>query len=133
MSIKRIIGNWKVWVGTDYAGCKRTRKSTSGGVIRFGSHLIKSWAVAQSVIALSSGEAEYYGLVKGSSNAMGLWSVSADLGVDLRIRVQADSSAAKGIASRTGLGKVRHVEVAQLWMDITILAATTIATEVSLG
>ena len=28
-----------------------------------------------------------------------------------------DSSAAKGIASRRGLGKVRHIEVHQLWLQ----------------
>ena len=38
-------------------------------------------------------------------------------GVDLKIRVRTDSSAAKGIANRNGLGKVRHVEVAQLWVQ----------------
>jgi len=70
--------------------------------------------VTQSVVALSSGEAEYYGLCKGASTAMGMRSVSADLGIDLSIRVKTDSTAAKGIASRMGLGKVRHVEVAQL-------------------
>ena len=32
-----------------------------------GSHMIKGWSTTQSVIALSSGEAEYYGLVRGSS------------------------------------------------------------------
>ena len=31
-----------VWPDTDYAGCKRTRKSTSGGVVMWGKHLIKS-------------------------------------------------------------------------------------------
>ena len=49
------------WVGTDYAGCKRTRKSTSGGVIMLGEHVIKSWSTTQNVIALSSGEDEFYG------------------------------------------------------------------------
>ena len=28
-------------------------------------HIIKSWSTTQSIIALSSGEAEYYGVVKG--------------------------------------------------------------------
>ena len=28
------------WVDTDYAGCTRTRKSTSGGVIRLGESLV---------------------------------------------------------------------------------------------
>ena len=42
----------EAWVVIDYAGCKRTRKSMSGGAIRFGSHLIKAWAVTQSLVAL---------------------------------------------------------------------------------
>ena len=63
-------------------------------------------------MSLSSGEAEYYGLVKASSNAMSLRSVAAEIGVDLGNRVRTGSSAAKGIASRTGLGKGRQVEMA---------------------
>ena len=35
------------WVDTDYAGCLRTRKSTSGGLINIGSHLVKSWSATQ--------------------------------------------------------------------------------------
>ena len=66
---------------------------------------------------MSSGEAEYYGLVKGSSHGLGVASIASDLGVDLSVKVNTDSSAAKGIASRIGLGKVRHVEVAQLWVQ----------------
>ena len=53
-------------VDTDHAGCLRTRKSTSGGVLKLGSHVIRTWSHTQSVIALSSGEAEYYGMVKGA-------------------------------------------------------------------
>ena len=40
-----------------------------------------------------------------------------DLGVDLQIRIRTDASAAKGIATRRGLGKVRHIEVNQLWLQ----------------
>ena len=53
-----------VWTDSDLAGCARTRKTTSGGVIMHGSHLVKSWSITQAVIALSSGEAEYYAMVK---------------------------------------------------------------------
>ena len=56
-----------LWVDTDYAGCTKTRKSTSGGVVLLGSHHLKGWSVTQSVVALSSGEAEYYGIVQGAS------------------------------------------------------------------
>ena len=106
-----------VYVDTDYAGCRRTRKSTSGGVATIGSHLIKSWSTTQAVIALSSGEAEFYGIVKGGSIGIGLRSVLGDLGVDCRIRIHTDAAAAKAIASRKGLGKVRHIEVNQLWIQ----------------
>ncbi len=33
-----------VWTDTDFAGCKVTRKSTYGGIIQLGGHLIKSWS-----------------------------------------------------------------------------------------
>ena len=82
-----------------------------------GSHLIKGWSVTQAVIALSSGEAEYYGIVKGASVGLGVRSVLKDLGCSTRLVVCTDSSAAKGMASRKGLGKVRHVEVNQLWVQ----------------
>ena len=53
-----------VWTDSDYAGCLRTRKSTSGGVIMIGNHWLKGWSTTQNVVALSSGEAEYYSMVK---------------------------------------------------------------------
>jgi len=56
-----------IWTDTDFAGCRKTRKSTSGGVAMIGGHSIKSWCSTQSIVSLSSGEAEYYGIVKGSS------------------------------------------------------------------
>ena len=54
---------------------------------------------------------------KGSPVAIGVKSMHAEMGIDTRIRVSTDASAAKGIASRRGLGKVRHIEVHQLWVQ----------------
>ena len=56
---------------TDWAGCPKTRKSTSGGCLMLGGHLIKSWSSTQPSISLSSGEAEYYGVVKAAGIALG--------------------------------------------------------------
>ena len=39
------------------------------------------------------------------------------MNVDLRLRLHEGSSAAKGIANRTGVGKVRHIETNQLWVQ----------------
>ena len=83
----------------------------------FGRHCLKSWSVNQQVIAMSSGEAEYYGMVKGATNALGISSMFKDMGVDVSISLCTDSSAAKGIASRRGLGKVRHIELCELWLQ----------------
>ena len=49
---------WDVYSDTDWAGCPRTRKSTTGGCLMLGSHVIKSWSSTQASLALSSGEAE---------------------------------------------------------------------------
>ena len=48
---------------TDWAGCRRTRRSATVGYTVAGSHLIKMWCKTQIVVALSSAEAELYGLV----------------------------------------------------------------------
>ena len=53
------------YVDTIFAGCLKTRKSTSGGMIMHGSNVIKHWSSTQYVIALPSGDAEHDGLVKG--------------------------------------------------------------------
>ena len=83
-----------------------------------GSHAVKSWSTTQQVIALSSGEAEYYSMVRGGSMGLGINAIAEDMGVSLRvIVVKTDASAAKGIASRRGLGKVRHIDVSQLWLQ----------------
>jgi hypothetical protein len=50
-----------VFVDTDFAGCKETRRSTSGGAAMLGNCLIKHWSKTQTTISLSSGEAELHG------------------------------------------------------------------------
>ena len=56
-----------VLVDSDWAGCQKSRKSTSGGVILLGKHLIMHWGRLQGNVALSSGEAELNAAVKGVS------------------------------------------------------------------
>ena len=72
-----------VWTDSDFAGCMKSRKSTSAGVVLLGGHLVKSWSSNQAVVALSSGEAEDYAIVKGSSVGIGITALAADMGVVL--------------------------------------------------
>ena len=85
--------------------------------MQLGKHCIKSWSTTQSVISLSSGEAEYYGLVKGASQSIGLQNMLRNLGVEMKIKINTDASVAKSIAMRRGAGKIRHIEVNQLWVQ----------------
>ena len=82
-----------------------------------GDHLLKSWSLTQSVISLSSGEAEYYAIVKGASVGLGLKAMLGELNVDTDLTLKTDASAAVGISMRRGLGKVRHIDVTQLWVQ----------------
>ena len=90
---------------SDWAGDKKTRKSTSGGILRIGDHYIKSWSKNQSVIALSSAEAELYAIIKTSSETLGIISILKDWNMIYRADIMADASAALGIIGRNGLGK----------------------------
>ena len=81
------------FVDTDFAGCARTRRSTSGGAIMWGSHCIKHWPSTQPTIALSSGENELTGIAKGASNSLGVQSLDADLGLHLSTNIFTDASA----------------------------------------
>ena len=49
--------------------------------------------------------------------ALGFQALLADLGVQAPVRVWTDSSAAIGICSRQGLGKLRHLDTHTLWIQ----------------
>ena len=68
-------------------------------------------------MSLSSGEAEFYGLVRGSGQGLGYQALLRDLGLDTQLRMWTDSSAAIGICSRQGLGKLRHIDTHTLWVQ----------------
>ena len=64
-----------------------------------GSHRIRTWSSTQPSVTLSSGEAEFYGLVKASGAGLGHQSLLKDLGLDMPLCVWTDSIAALGIAT----------------------------------
>ena len=102
---------------SDWAGDRKSPESTSGGVIMIGSNYIKSWSKNQSVIALSSAEAELYAIIKTSSETVGIISILKGWNVRHQADIMADASAALGIIGRTGLGKLRHIDTSYLWLQ----------------
>ena len=63
------------------------------------------------MLALSSAEAELYALVTGASQVLGLISLARDVGRHVHGKLHSDAAAALGIVNRTGLGKLRHINV----------------------
>ena len=82
--------------------------------------MLKTWSKEQKHIALSSGEAELYAANTGAAEGLGLKSLMADLGIDCKVEVEIDASAACGIMQRRGLGHVRHVDTQDLWSQLAV-------------
>ena len=113
--------DFTVFSDTDWAGCPITRKSTSGTLVMFGTHIVYTQSSTQAPIALSSGEAEFYGCVKAASRGLGIRQLGKDLGISdstpLPIKLYTDSTSALGTACKRGSGKIRHIEIGSLWLQ----------------
>ena len=79
--------------------------------------MIKCIVGTQEELALSSGESEWYSLVRSAASVIGFANMAKDLGVVLKPRLAGDATAAAGIAKRRGAGKLRHVETKTLWLQ----------------
>ena len=105
-----------MWSDADHAGCVKTRKSVSGGVLMAGGCCIKTYSKGQGVVSLSSGESEYYALVSGASNLLGEVSTAKDWGLQPESEVFMDASAGIAMGSRR-LGKAKHVDTQYHWVQ----------------
>ncbi len=83
----------------------------------FGKHCTKTHSRTQETAALPSGEFEFYVIAKAATMVLGMRGLMADLSLEVEVQVNTDSIAAKSIASRRGAGRVRHVEVRELWVQ----------------
>jgi len=68
-------------------------------------------------VALSSAESELNAFVKASTEALGLISLAKEMMIQTTAKVMGDSSAAQGIVSRRGTGRVKHLRTLQLWVQ----------------
>ena len=71
------------YTDSDWAGCVATARSTSGGIVCLGSHVIKTYSRQQKTIALSSAEAELHAMVANSAEVLGIIGLCRDLGMKL--------------------------------------------------
>ena len=109
--------SFTVYTDSNWAGCKGTRKSTSGATFMHGGHLLKAFSRTQANIALSSAEAELYATVLAASEGLGMKAMARDFAMTMSPYLNVDASAAIGIVQRKGLGKLRHLDTQSLWIQ----------------
>ena len=96
---------------------KATRRSVSAGVIVRGGHCLKTWTKKQQVVSLSSAESELYAAVKAASEGLGVQSLAKDLDMTCGLDLHLDASATMCLVSRRELGKAKHVDMQNLWIQ----------------
>ena len=88
------------------------RKSVSCGALQVNGALASSYSRTQAVVAQSSCESELHGL--GSAATEALWVaglLKEAFGVDVVPTIWGDSTSALSLASRAGMGRLKHVEI----------------------
>lgn len=102
---------------SDWASEVESRKSTSCGVLIVGGAVQGAYSRGQGALALSSGEAEFYGAGSVANEGIGLCGIYAEMGIELPLILQLDSTAAIGMIQRRGTGRVRHMDVRHLHLQ----------------
>ena len=98
-----------------------------------GGHCIKTWSSAQGAYALSSAEAELYGMIEGVTRAKGIISLAWEVGFGglcPTVFLGTDSSAAKSFVSRRGLGRMRHLDIRDLCLQKEVREGRVVVSKV---
>ena len=108
----------EIFSDADWSGNKRTRKSVSSAIIAWNSNVLYSHSKTQKNVSLSSAESEYHSLVSAVSDAVLLKACIAFVTADsLESCVFCDNMAARTLATRQGVGRMRHASGKLLWLQ----------------
>ena len=105
---------------SDWAGCQKTRRSTSGFIIFLLGTPVHFGSRTQAVHALSSAEAELYAMGSAVSESLHIKHFLEETALFRKasIIIRTDSSAGKSMASRFGTSKrTRHVQLRFLFLQ----------------
>ena len=102
---------------SDWASCKKTRRSISSGHVFLDGHLIYSFARLQKVVSLSSCESELYGLTTTVAEGLYISSILRELNIPHIFVGRTDSAAARGAIRREGVGRLRHIDARNMWLQ----------------
>ena len=118
----------RAFLGPEETG---SRKSTSGGVWMIGAHCIKTWSVTPGAYALSSAEAEFYAMIEAVIRAKGLRNLAVEVGFkNLENIVHIGIGSSESFVGRQGLGKMKHLEIRDLWLQKEVRDGKVIVSKV---
>eukprot|EP00434_Breviolum_minutum_P037111 symbB.v1.2.032893.t1/scaffold4013.1/size46388/4 len=108
----------EVFSDADWAASKQTRRSISSCCILFGTCLLHSSSRTQKLVSLSSGESETYAASSAACDGI-LIQRLLEFCINKPVCTvhYLDSSAARGILQRQGVGRVRHMSCRILWFQ----------------
>jgi hypothetical protein len=117
----------RIAVDSDWADDRITRESCSGGILYYAEAPLLSWARTQASIALSSAEAELYGIGTGCVEGLGLKQIITEMsGRTPTLIIETDSKSAKAGCARRGPGRMTHIELRMLavqdWVAAKLLS-----------
>ena len=108
----------EVFSDADWAADRNTRRSVSGSCIFYGGCLVYSSSRTQKIVSLSSAESETYAAASAVMDAILIKVIRCwILQVRILMYLYLDSSAARGILSRRGVGRLRHLSCRILWLQ----------------
>jgi len=105
---------------TDWATCKATRRSMTCGIVEADDNQLGSYVRKHAIQTLSSGESEFCGLHSINVETILFKRLFEWLGFSVIWQGMTDSSAARGMAIREGVGKVRHMDLRVLWTQAAV-------------
>ena len=110
---------WKTKISsdTDWAGDVNSRRSATSIIAMVDHCLIYESSTMQTVIAMSSAEAEFYGLASAATIGLYIQNILAELNRRSTIHLYCDSSSAISLAERQGVGRIRHLAIKVLWLQ----------------
>jgi len=79
--------------------------------------LIEMSVAQQQTVALSSGEAEFVGITRGAAQGKLVQAILEEFKLKVDLAVLSDSSAARAMCRRVGVGRVKHLDLKQLWIQ----------------
>ena len=113
----------EVYTDSDWASDKDKRRSVSCVVIFWPGMMLYSASRTQTLVSLSSSEAELYACSSGVSDSVLLSRLIAWM-TDCKVTtyLYTDSSGARGMIQRQGVGRVRHLSCRVLWLQDLVAA-----------